>query len=369
MHALSQLSYSPARMGRQYMKPGPPEQAPAALCGGSRGGVELQIRYHGRLASRSSGEMTVLACDLGGTRIKLGAVRDGCVVARAMLEAESRRGLRRRLEAVEAKLRELAEQAGVGLGQCTGLGVSMPGIIDTRAGRVVAVNAKYEDAKELDLRRWARDRLGLALAIDNDARMALIGEWRRGAGRGCANVAMMTLGTGIGVAAVVEGRVLRGGHGQAGILGGHLTVNYAGRVCSCGNVGCAEAEASTAVLDELARGRADFANSALAGETVLDYRAVFEHARQGDACAAALAAHSVRVWSATAVNLVHAFDPERVVVGGGIAASEGLLAAMQGYVDEHAWTPGHRVELVRGELGDDAALLACEWLVQAGEGG
>ena len=313
--------------------------------------------------------MTVLACDLGGTRIKLGVVRDGRVVARRMLEAESRQGLGRRLDAVEAALRELAAEAGGALESCAGLGVSMPGIIDTRAGRVVAVNAKYEDAKDLDLKQWARDRLGVALAIDNDARMALIGEWRFGAGRGCDNVAMMTLGTGIGVAAAVDGRVLRGGHGQAGILGGHLTVNHAGRLCSCGNIGCAEAEASTAVLAELARDRADFADSALAREPVLDYRAVFTHARAGDACAAALAAHSVRVWSATAVNMIHAFDPERVIVGGGIAAGEGLLEAMQQYVNDHAWTPGHCVTLVRGELGDDAALLACQWLVEADEGG
>ncbi|MEX2544977.1 MAG: ROK family protein [Phycisphaeraceae bacterium] len=317
--------------------------------------------------------MAVLACDLGGTRIKLGVVEAGRVLARRILDAESAHGLGPRLSAVEAALRELCDEAGVarvagvagaGMAGVAGVGISIPGIIDPHAGRVLAINAKYDDATQLDLGAWARQCFNLPLAMDNDARMALIGEWRHGAGRGCDNIAMITLGTGIGVAAVVEGRVLRGAHGQATILGGHLTVDYAGRRCTCGNIGCAEAEASTDVLAALAQTRDDLATSALAGETILDYRAVFDWAKRGDTCAAALRDHSLNVWAALAVNLVHAFDPERIVVGGGIAASDDLLPAMQRYVDQYAWTPRHRVELVRGRLGDDAALVACEWLVE-----
>jgi hypothetical protein len=78
--------------------------------------------------------------------------------------------------------------------------------------------------RQMDLRAWAREVLGLPLATDNDARMALISEWQHGAGRGCDNVAVITLYTRLGASAVIESRVLRGAHGQAGIMGGHLMV-------------------------------------------------------------------------------------------------------------------------------------------------
>src|SRR5207302_4305139 len=134
----------------------------------------------------------------------------------------------------------------------------------------------------VDLRAWAKSELGLPLAIENDARMALIGEWRHGAGRGYNDLAMMTLGTGIGTSVVIEGRVLRGTHGQARCFGGHLTVRYGGRSCSCGNVGCAEAEASSAYLATMAKENPSFAGGPLSAEPVLDYAAIIRHAQKGE---------------------------------------------------------------------------------------
>jgi glucokinase len=308
--------------------------------------------------------MSVLACDMGGTIIKYGVVERGAVLAQGVMPAHSDLGLAPRLPALHAALEELCRDHGISIASCEGIGVSFPSLLDVRTGRVLAEFGKYRDAPDVDLRAWARTELGLPLAIENDARMALIGEWRFGAARGCDNVVMMTLGTGLGAAAVIEGRVLRGAHGQAAILGGHLTVNYRGRACSCGNIGCAESEASTHVLAELARARDDFAGSALADEPLLDYAAIFRHASAGDACAVALRNHSLNVWAADAVNLVHAFDPEVIVLGGGIAASGPIIvAAVQEYVTAHAMTPWGRVRVTASDLGDRAALVACEWLV------
>jgi glucokinase len=309
--------------------------------------------------------MRVLACDMGGTRIKYGIVEDGVVLAQDGMPAHSDRGLAPRLPALAEALLQLCVDNGMELASCAGVGMSFPSLIDVRSGRVLAEFGKYSDAMDVDIRAWSRDALHLPLAIENDARMALIGEWRSGAGRGCDNLVMMTLGTGLGVSAVIEGRVLRGAHGQAGILGGHLTVNYRGAACHCGNIGCAESEASSVVLEHLARQRGDFAGSALATEPVLDYAAIFRWAGVGDACAAALREHSLRVWSANAVNLVHAFDPELIVLGGGIMASGAVIVdAVQEYVDAHAMTPWGRVRVAASELGDQAALVACEWLVE-----
>ena len=309
--------------------------------------------------------MTVLACDMGGRRIKLGLVRDGAVFATQVMPAEAQQPLLDRLGAVAAAFARLCQANQIALSESSGIGVSYPSVIDTANARILDQFEKFGDASAVDLRAWARETLGLPLAIDNDARMALIGEWGHGAGRGCNNLVMMTLGTGIGTAAIMEGRILRGVHGQAGILGGHLTLQHGGRPCVCGNVGCAEAEASTWALESLAKEHAGFSSSALARETGLDYSAIFRLADIGDLCARALKDHSLRVWSAAAVNLIHAYDPELLILGGGIMASRDvILPSIRDHVAHHAHTPWGKVRVAASELGDHAALVACERLVQ-----
>jgi len=309
--------------------------------------------------------MTVLAGDLGGTRLKIGLVCEGRVVARTVEAANSKQGLAPRLPALKAAWLRLLEQKRLSLADCSGISVSFPSLVDPATGRVLAEYGKFADAPGLDLRAWAKRELGLPLAIENDARMALIGEWRSGAGRGVNNLAMMTLGTGLGTSAVIEGKVLRGRHGQAGVLGGHMTVRYGGRACSCGNIGCAEAEASTAFLGEMAGVTHEFEHSLLRGAGTLRYDLIFQHAAAGDAWAVALRDHSLQVWSVLAVNLIHAYDPEVLILGGGIMGSSGvILPAVTDYVARHAHTPWGRVRVAASELGDEAALVAAEWLLE-----
>ena len=308
--------------------------------------------------------MISLAADFGGTRIKLGVVREGVVIAQSAIPAESDRHLTQRLEAVAAGFEKLSIEVEVALTDCDGVGFSYPSIIDRRNARILDHFGKFGDASTIDLRGWAEKRLGLPLAIDNDARMALIGEWRYGAGRGSDNCAIITLGTGIGVSAVIEGQVLRGVHGQAGILGGHTTLQTNGGICVCGNVGCAEWLASTSVIARQAREHPLFATSALARTEVIDYAAIFCAASGGDEWAISLKNRSLKTWAALAVNVIHVFDPELIIFGGGIMGSaDEILPFVRDYVSRHAHTPWGQVNVVVSELGDRAALLACEWLV------
>jgi glucokinase len=309
--------------------------------------------------------MTILACDLGGTRLKIGVVRDGRVLAQAVEPAHSQLGLAPQLPVLKAAWLRQLDGLKLTLTDCAGVTVAFPSLIDQPTGRILAAYGKYADAMALDLREWARAELGLPLAIENDARMALIGEWRAGAGQGCDNLVMMMLGTGLGVCALVEGRVLRGKHGQAGVLGGHLTVRYGGRRCNCGNLGCAEAEASTAFLRQLAEESPEWGRSSLRSAAALDYAQIFAQAAAGDACAAALRDHSLLVWGSLAVNLIHAYDPEILILGGGIMASAGvILPAVADHVNRHAHTPWGKVRVVPSTLGDQAALVAGEWLLR-----
>ena len=309
--------------------------------------------------------MMVLACDLGGTRMKIGVVRDGEVLAQTSIAAHSKAGLVTGLPALAGAWRQLLDGLRVASADCAGISVGFPSLVDVATGRVLDEYGKYADAMDFNLRDWAESEFNLPLAIENDARLALIGEWKFGAGRGSDNVVMVTLGTGIGTSAVIQGRVLRGRHGQAGVLGGHCTVRYGGRKCGCGNIGCAEAEASTVFLSEIARGDHGFSDSRLATEPRLDYASVFHHAATGDACAVKLRDHSLLVWSTIVVNLIHAYDPEIVVIGGGVMASaEIILPAIREYVGRHAHTPWGQVRIVAGELGDNAALVPGEWLLR-----
>jgi glucokinase len=310
--------------------------------------------------------MTILACDLGGTRLKIGVVRDASVLAQTVVPANSKQGLAPQLPVLRAAWLQLLGESKLTPGDCAGISVAFPSLVDPSTGRVLAEYGKFADAMGIDLRAWAQRELGLPLAIENDARMALIGEWRAGAGRDCDNLVMMTLGTGLGTSAIIEGRVLRGGHGQAGVLGGHMSVRYdGGRKCNCGNVGCAEAEASTLFLHEMAVTLPEWDSSALRRAATLNYALVFQHAAAGDPCAVALREHSLRVWGTVAVNLIHAYDPENLILGGGImAGADVVLPAIQHHVQRHAHTPWGRVQVVASKLGDNAALLGGEWLLR-----
>jgi glucokinase len=225
--------------------------------------------------------------------------------------------------------------------------------------------AKFPGAARIDFDRWGRSRLGLPIAIENDLRVALLGEWTAGAARGKNNVLMVALGTGIGCAVISEGRLLRGANNRAGALLGHSTVAHDGTPGRCGNIGCAEDLASTATLATLARARPDFNGSQLAHAPKIDYATVFALVAEGDACSSELLRQSLNVWAVVIQNAILAYDPEIVVLGGGVLRSRAvILPALAQHLRQ--FMPGEPlpVPLVASTLGDDAALLGGEALVE-----
>lgn len=306
----------------------------------------------------------ILAVDVGGTKIKIGLVESGKVLTRTSIDAHSDIGLAQALPRIEAAARELLQTHGKQISDCAAIGVSFPSLIDAKTGRILFGYGKFMDAMEIDLKTWASETLGLPLYIENDARVAMLGEWLAGAGRGCDNLVMITLGTGIGVSAMIEGRILRGVHGQAGILGGHVSVDPNGHRCNCGGRGCAEAEASTSVIDRHARSHPDFGQSELSRVSQIDYVHVFQAAKRGDPLATQLRLRAIEVWSTMIVDLVHTYDPERVIVGGGIAAGwDDFMPDVIERVQHNVHTPWGQVAIVPAMLGNDAALVGCEALI------
>lgn len=306
----------------------------------------------------------VVAVDVGGTQIKIGLVENTRVLCRTSIDAHSQIGLAQALPRIADAVKALADRHDCSLEKAEGLAMSFPSLVDSASGKILFGYGKFMDAMDLDVPTWAKESLGLPLFIENDARVAMLGEHLTGAGKGCDDMVMVTLGTGIGVSAMMNGRVVRGAHGQAGILGGHLSVDPNGHRCHCGGLGCAEAEASTSVLPDRARANPFFAESRLATEPVIDYAAVFRLAAAGDGCSAALRKRAIDVWSTMLVNVIHAYDPEIVVVGGGIAAGwDDFMPDVIEQVYSKVHTPWGRVAIAPAMLGNDAALVGCEALL------
>jgi glucokinase len=302
--------------------------------------------------------MKCLSIDLGGTHATLAIVDDATLVASESISTDRGKGLQPLLPVFAQSVHRLLSQTGIAPGDCHGVALGFAGLVDVRTGRVLSTNEKYDDALSIDLPTWSQTSFGLPFRIENDARMALLGERYAGAARGFSDAVMITLGTGIGGAAMIEGKLLRGKHMQAGCLGGHIPVLFAGRRCTCGNIGCAEAEASGWSLPLIAREWPGFAQSVLAQNREVGFKELFEAADRGDAVALAIRERCLHVWAADAVGLVHMYDPEVIVMGGGVMASAAvILPYVQDYVAKYAWTPWGKVRVCAAQLGNHAGLL------------
>ena len=302
--------------------------------------------------------MKALAVDLGGSHGTCGVVEDSRLLAHEPVDANGAKSLRAVLPEIIKSSRKLLAQMNLTADDCAGLAMGLPAIVDARTGRVLSTRTKYEDANDVDLTSWCRTELNLSFRLENDARMALLGECYGGAAAGFSDVVMMTLGTGIGGTTMIEGKLLRGKHSQAGCLGGHLPVLFTGRACICGAIGCAEAEAAGWSLPLVAREWEGMASSVLAGRDPLNFQQLFGAADEGDAIACEIRDRCLEIWGVAALSLVHAYDPEILVVGGGVMQSaHAILPAIQKYLDEHAWTDWGKVQVKAAKLGNNAALL------------
>lgn len=302
--------------------------------------------------------MHTIAIDLGGTNIKIGLVEQGRVAAQGSIPANAADGLGPQLDRISGEIDRLAQSIGIDPRRCRGIGMGIPTLIDPYQQRVRStIGKKFPDIMTVDLPGWAKGRFGLPLRFDNDAHVALLGEWRHGAGKGCDDLVMVTLGTGIGTSALLRGRPLRGRHGSAGNLGGHYIGTPHGRPCHCGANGCIETECASPDIARIARADPRFASSALAKEPQLDFAAIFRLAPT-DELAAAMRDRALTWWGVAMVNLIHSFDPTRVIIGGGIMRSaDVILPPLQNFTDNNTWTPAGEVQLVAAALGDQAALL------------
>lgn len=299
--------------------------------------------------------MKALAIDFGGTHATCGLVEDRALLAHETIDTDCAKSLDAVLPRIRDACRGLMQDSP---GDIAGIAIGFAALVDSRVNRVLSTDGKYEDVKDIDLAKWIHENVGLPARIENDVRMALLGESYAGAARGFTDVVMMTLGTGIGGVAMIEGKLLRGKHAQAGCLGGHIPAVFNGRPCACGAVGCAEAEASGWSLPLIVRDWPGAADSVLSRYSNVGFKELFEEASRGDKVAVAIRHRCLNVWAATAVGLVHAYDPEIIVIGGGVMKrADVIIPYIESYVHKYSWTPWGKVQVRVAELGENAALM------------
>jgi glucokinase len=302
----------------------------------------------------------VVGVDLGGTKLLAGAVDSRLRVHHRARRTVTGLGQAELLEVARDAVQEASEAAP---SEIAGVGFGIPCLIDRRTGlAVMAVNLALNDIPFGDV---MAERLGVPVWIDNDANCAVRAEHRHGAARGASEVVLLTIGTGIGGGLVLGGEVYRGSVGAGAELG-HCVVELDGPRCQgqCPNRGCLEAVASgTALAREaraLARERPESGlGRALAAGKELTGMLTTELAHDGDAAAREAVERIGRRLGVGIANYVNVFNPEVVVVGGGVmGAGEMLLAPARAEVAERALQPSRDlVSIVPAGFGAEAGMI------------
>ncbi|MGN6212611.1 ROK family protein [Parafilimonas sp.] len=310
-----------------------------------------------------------IGIDLGGTRIKLGLISNdegnNRLLDKKIIPAQSAKGLATSLPIIKDHINNLLNSNNVDINILKGIGLGFPGLVNPQSNQILSTNAKYDDALHIKLDEWVHANWNVDFFMDNDARLAAVGEWKYGAGSDTDDLVVMTIGTGIGTSVIMNGQLMRGKHFEAGCLGGHISVVYNGRQCTCGNKGCVEAYAATWSLKERIREHEAFSKSSLSTVDVIDFEAMFNEADKQDALAIEFKNDCIQLWAAAIVNLIHAYDPEVVVIGGGVMhRHEELIPRIKELVHQHAWTPWGKVEIEPSQLLSDAGIYGAVYCLQ-----
>ena len=313
----------------------------------------------------------VVGVDLGGTNLRTALVSaDGDIFDRSKETTQASDGWKR----VVAKLvdtislqRETAARRGFAV---AGVGVGAPGIIRMDKG-VVVKSPNFPDWNNLPLRDELELALHLPVAIENDANAAALGEQWRGAGRGIGSMILLTLGTGVGGGIILDNKIWHGADGMAGEIG-HMTLMADGRACSCGNIGCLEMYASArGIVQSYCEEFDNTAPHEYGRLKEITSEKVYQAARDGEVTARRVMKDMGRMLGIGIANLINIFNPEMIVIGGGVKDAWPLfMSATHEEVMRRAFQiPAERTHIVPSLLGDDAGVVgaAAVALQKAGE--
>ena len=310
-----------------------------------------------------------LGIDLGGTNIALGIVDEaGHILARCSVPTGAARPAEEIIASMADAAKALMRETGIPAEEIASAGVGSPGGVDRESGIVLtACNLPFANTPLAEL---LRSRLGMPVYVDNDANCAAWAEAAAGAAAGTRHSVTITLGTGIGGGIVIDGK-LYGGFNNLGGEFGHAVIEADGELCPCGRRGCLEAYASATALARDAERAAEKDPTSLLQRYREDGRftakSVFDAAAVGDAAAKAVLDRFIHYLALGLVGVIKIFQPEIIVIGGGVAAAgDALLQPLCEAVMREAYRPHvpefRRTKLTLAKLGGDAGIIGAALL-------
>jgi len=304
-----------------------------------------------------------IGVDLGGTKINVLLVDEkGNILARDKRPTEPEKGKDQVLNKIKDMILNVLKSADLSINDIEGIGLGFPGIIDReRVVTMYAPNLGDDWKEEVPVGEILSEFFDVPIELENDVNLIAWAEWLVGAGRGTRTMITVAIGTGIGSGIILDGKIWRGAHGIAGEFG-HTTVLPDGPLCGCGNRGCIEAIASGVGIENYARSILKEHPESLIWKLCdndlnkVTVRLIYQAAEAGDTLARHIFDHAGYYLGIALANYVHIVDPERIVIGGGVAnVREYIGRPMREEFYKRALKYiRDKVSFAWAELGDDA---------------
>jgi glucokinase len=322
----------------------------------------------------------VVGIDLGGTQLRVAVLRGAELLSRVSVSTGEDSTPKRIIPRIYRTVQQALEEANMTLEQVMGIGIGIAGPLDSQTGVVFASPnlVGWDHVPVYDIFKEHYDK---PVFVENDANVAALGEYMFGAGRGCKNLIYLTISTGIGGSAITDGQILRGTSGTAAELG-HMTIDWHGERCNCGNIGCLESIASgTAIArrahEAIARGMhfpgltsEGAEGNAREGNTAallshIDAKAVAQEAEAGVPIACDIIRDAAEAIGVGLVNIIHIFNPEMIILGGGVTQiGPSLIEPALQVVQQRAMkVPSEAAHISLAKLGADVGLIGAGALV------
>jgi glucokinase len=323
------------------------------------------------MADATNKEELYVGVDLGGTKI-LAGVFDGQLncLGRAKLSTKPERGSGEVLERIARCVRDVVDECDLDLKKIRGVGLGAPGTVDAENGRVVfAPNLQWED---VSIKKNLEKQLGLPVFLENDCNTAVLGIYETELAAKPRQVVGIFLGTGIGGGIIIDGKLYTGANGTAGEIG-HMVIEVGGPKCNCGSRGCFEALASrTAIFRKLteavAAGKKTLLTDTL-GPSLKDLRSgdLRKAIRKGDKLVENIVEEAAEYTGVAVANVVNVFNPQVVVLGGGVidALGDEMMAIILATAHDYGLAGTSKgVDIIASKKGDDAGITGGAVLVR-----
>lgn len=311
-----------------------------------------------------------IGVDIGGTNIKIALVdMQGKIVYSNTTPTRADMGYEHTIGNIKQAIKDLMKETNSNSQTVEAIGFGFPGQIDYQAG-VVRLLPNMPGWVEIPVAKIMEDEFKIPTRLDNDVRVATLGELKYGAGKGCTNLVCITVGTGIGSGLVLNGKLVRGARNAAGEIG-HIKMTMGeGPLCGCGDFGCFEAYASgpaiVAMAKEYIKGGKSSKFKELATEELSPY-IVAQAALQGDVVAKRIYTKMGEIIGLGLTSVINLLNPEKVIIGGGVAdAGDILFDPIRKTIQDRAMPiQAASVEVVPANLGNTAGVIGASLLIES----